>query len=78
MLKGRLRLFRNRCFDYADRSPEDEMAVKEWHDAFRELNPSYSGRESGLERMLKDIKEQRFVEPENSAIDLSRFSPSNI
>ncbi|MDI5791002.1 hypothetical protein PO124_29165 [Bacillus licheniformis] len=28
-------------FDYADRSIEDESAVKEWHDAFRELNPSF-------------------------------------
>ncbi|MCY8756882.1 hypothetical protein [Bacillus haynesii] len=74
MLKGRLRLFQESLFfDYADRSPEDESAVKEWHDAFRELNPSFSGLESGLERMLEDIKEQRFVEPENSAVDLSRF-----
>ena len=48
MLKGRLRLFQESLFfDYADRSIEDESAVKEWHDAFRELNPSFSGRESG-------------------------------
>lgn len=74
MLKGRLRLFQESLFfDYADHSLEDESAVKEWHDAFRELNPSFSGRESGLERMLEDIKEQRFVEPKNSAVDLSRF-----
>lgn len=37
MLKGRLRLFQESLFfDYADRSIEDESAVKEWHDAFRE------------------------------------------
>ncbi|MFN2746796.1 MULTISPECIES: hypothetical protein [unclassified Bacillus (in: firmicutes)] len=74
MLKGRLRLFQEALFfDYADRSLEDEPVNQEWRDTLANLNPSFTGRQTSHTRMLTDIQQNRYLEPADSATDLSRF-----
>ncbi|ATH94818.1 hypothetical protein COP00_21450 [Bacillus glycinifermentans] len=74
MLKGRLRLFQESLFfDYADRDLSDEPAIKEWQETVALIDPSNTGLQTSLERLLTDIKHQRYIPSADSASDLSRF-----
>lgn len=74
MLKGRMQLFQEHLFfDLLDKELTDYQGVKEWRVLWKKLGADPGRYRPSMESMMRRIRNQNYLQPLNSAVDLNNF-----
>lgn len=74
MLKGRMQLFQEHLFfELLDKELTDYQGIKEWRALWKKLGADPGRYRPSLEAMMRRIRNQNYLQPLNSAVDLNNF-----
>ena len=74
MLKGRMQLFQEHLFfDLEDKELTDYRGIKEWRALWKKLGADPGRYRPSMEAMMRRIRNQNYLLPLNSAVDLNNF-----
>lgn len=74
MLKGRMQLFQEHLFfDLQDKELTDYEGIKEWRTLWKKLGADPGRYRPSMEAMMRRIRNQNYLQPFNSGVDLNNF-----
>ncbi|MGB5945989.1 B3/B4 domain-containing protein [Paenisporosarcina sp.] len=74
MLKGRMQLFQEHLFfDLLDKELTDYQGITEWRALWKKLGADPGRYRPSMESMMRRIRNQNYLQPLNSAVDLNNF-----
>lgn len=74
MLKGRLQLFQEQLFfELEEKKLTDFPGIQEWRDVWKTFEADSSQYHPSIESLMRKIKEQNYLTPVNSAVDMNHF-----
>lgn len=74
MLKGRMQLFQEHLFfDLQDNELTDYEGIKEWRALWKKFGADPGRYRPSMEAMMRRIRNQNYLQPLNSGVDLNNF-----
>lgn len=74
MLKGRIQLFQEHLFfDLQDKELTDYEGIKEWRALWKKFGADPGRYRPSMEAMMRRIRNQNYLQPLNSGVDLNNF-----
>lgn len=74
MLKGRMQLFQEHLFfDLQDKELTDYEGIKEWRALWKKFGADPGRYRPAMEAMMRRIRNQNYLQPLNSGVDLNNF-----
>jgi len=74
MLKGRMQLFQEHLFfELQDKELTEFEGIKEWRTLWKKLGADPGRYRPSMEAMLRRIRNQNYLQPFNSGVDLNNF-----
>lgn len=74
MLKGRMQLYQEHLFfDLQDKELTDYPGIKEWRALWKKFGADPGRYRPSMEAMMRRIRNQKYLQPLNSGVDLNTF-----
>ncbi|MDX1807653.1 MAG: phenylalanine--tRNA ligase beta subunit-related protein [Paenisporosarcina sp.] len=74
MLKGRMQLYQEHLFfDLQDKELTDYQGIKEWRVLWKKFGADPGRYRPSMEAMMRRIRNQKYLQPLNSGVDLNTF-----
>lgn len=74
MLKGRMHLYQEHLFfDLQDKELTDYQGILEWRALWKKFGSDPGRNHPSMEAMMRRIRNQNYLQPVNSAVDLNNF-----
>lgn len=74
MLKGRMQLYQEHLFfDLQDKDLTDYQGIKEWRALWKKFGADPGRYRPSMEAMMRRIRNQKYLQPLNSGVDLNTF-----
>jgi len=74
MLKGRMQLYQEHLFfDLQDKELTDYQGIKEWRTLWKKFGADPGRYRPSMEAMMRRIRNQKYLKPLNSGVDLNTF-----